>query len=271
MGCVPVLFWRFIDTGPCSAAYNMALDEAIATAVRKDLSPPVLRIYGWDKTSVSIGVFQKTGDIDFDYCKKKNIPIVRRPTGGRAILHKDEITYSFSAKTLNGIFSKGLFDSYKKICSALSHAITKIGLVPQPKLCKKNLKQHVQTIRNPLCFHSISHGEIMINGNKIVGSAQKRWPDGMLQQGSIPLLIDNSEMLRIFRLSDSQLKQKTINGLKEILPELHYIDLKNAIYSAFENIFNIQFIISLPSQEEISFAKELEEKKYNSKEWTFKR
>jgi lipoate-protein ligase A len=266
-------FWRFIDSGPCSAAYNMALDEAIATAVKKDLSPPALRIYRWDIPSVSIGSFQKTSDIDFDYCMKKNIPLVRRPTGGRAILHKNEITYSFSVKTLSGIFSKGLFDSYKKICLALSNALINIGLLPETKLYRKTRQQqsYIHHIRNPLCFHSISYGEIMINEHKVIGSAQKRWADGLLQQGSIPFSIDNSEMFKIFRLNPSRGIEKKINGLKEILPELHYNDLKKAIYSAFEETFNIQFILSSPSQEEISLAQELKNEKYNSKDWTFKR
>ncbi len=265
--------WRFIDSGACSAAHNMALDEAIATSVRKELSPPVLRIYGWDKTSLSIGAFQKSKDIDLDYCLKKNIPIVRRPTGGRAILHKDEITYSFSTKTLNGIFSKSLFDSYKKICLALSSALTEIGIVPQLKLDRMELKKqnYLHRIKNPLCFYSISYGELMINENKIIGSAQKRWPDGLLQQGSIPFSIDNSEMFRIFKLNHSYEKEKKISCLKDFLTDLHYNDLKKSIYNAFEKTFNINFIISSPSQEEISLAKELENKKYNSQEWTFNR
>jgi len=111
--------WRFIDTGPCSAAYNMALDEAIAIVVRKDNAPPTLRLYGWDMLSVSIGCFQKISDVDIAYCIEKHIPVVRRPTGGRAILHSNEITYSFSVKTTHRLFSKGLLDSYKKISIAL--------------------------------------------------------------------------------------------------------------------------------------------------------
>jgi lipoate-protein ligase A len=96
--------WRFIDTGLCTASYNMALDEAIATAVKRGNSPPTLRLYGWDRPSVSVGYFQNVCDIDSDYCIKKGIPIVRRPTGGRAILHDGEITYSFSVKTDTGVF-----------------------------------------------------------------------------------------------------------------------------------------------------------------------
>ncbi|MEW6586032.1 MAG: octanoyltransferase, partial [Nitrospirota bacterium] len=74
--------WRLIDEGSCSAFYNMAMDEAIASAVRKEISPPTLRLYGWDRLSVTIGRFQQSGDIDIEYCAGKGIPFVRRPTGG---------------------------------------------------------------------------------------------------------------------------------------------------------------------------------------------
>jgi len=98
--------WRFIDSGNCEASFNMAIDEAIAISVRKGDVPPTLRLYGWDVPSVSIGCFQKIRDINVEYCGEKNIPIVRRPTGGRAILHYQDITYSFSTKTDFGLFSK---------------------------------------------------------------------------------------------------------------------------------------------------------------------
>src|SRR5512135_1825792 len=126
--------WRLIYSGPCGASYNMALDEAVATLLRKNGFPPTLRLYGWDRSSLSLGCFQKTSDVDIDYCKTNNIPIVRRPTGGRAILHGDELTYSFSARTDEGPFSKGLLDSYKKISAAFHLAFRKIGICTERKL-----------------------------------------------------------------------------------------------------------------------------------------
>jgi lipoate-protein ligase A len=169
----------------------MALDEAIAIAVRQNTSPPTLRTYGWSAKSVSIGYFQRINDINIDYCHNNTIPIVRRPTGGRAIFHGDEITYSFSAKTTSGLFSKGLQDSYKKISTALGLALRKADLSPELKLMRetKHPLSASDGQKNPLCFRSISFGEIAIMGKKVVGSAQKRWPDGLLQQGSIPFLI----------------------------------------------------------------------------------
>jgi len=258
--------WRFIDTGPCGATYNMALDEVIAATVRKDSAPPTLRLYGWKKPSVSIGCFQRISDVHIDYCIENQIPIVRRPTGGRAILHNLELTYSFSAKTLYGIFSKGLLDSYKKISYALSLALTKCGFSPGIMMDRKT-----PNYSSPLCFQSTSYGEITINNKKIIGSAQKRWTEGFLQQGSIPYTIDKDEMIRVFRLNPTHVIGEAIIGLKEILPELNINRLKNAIFTSFEEIFDTRLIISSPSQKEVSLAQELEFQKYLSNEWNFKR
>jgi len=264
--------WRFIDNGPCTASYNMALDEAIATAVRKGSSPPTLRLYGWDVPSVSIGYFQKVRDVDFDYCILKGIPIVRRPTGGRAILHNNEITYSFSVKTGDGIFSKGLLDSYRRISTTFVLSFSKIGLSPELKLLRemRNPSPISRHSKSPLCFKSISYGEISIDNKKIIGSAQKRWSDCLLQQGSIPCIIDRDETAKVFRLESSVLVE-TMIGLQEILQHFNPVDLRNIIKISFEETFNATLIPLTPSQEEISLAEELENKKYLSHQWNFQR
>jgi len=244
----------------------MALDEAIAINVRKGNSPPTLRLYGWSLPSVSIGYSQKMSEIDSDYCINKGIPIVRRPTGGRAILHNDEITYSFSVKTDNGLFSKGLLDSYKKISNAFIISFLKIGLSPELRLLMNT--RHVSH-RSPLCFESTSYGEITVDNKKIIGSAQKRWTDGLLQQGSIPISIDRKEIEKVFRLQ-SPIGEKLI-GLKEILHHINYEELKNIIKVSFEEAFN-KTLVHLPiSEEEKSLALELESKKYISPDWNFMR
>jgi lipoate-protein ligase A len=265
--------WRLIDTGPCGAAYNMALDEAIATAARRDYGPPTLRFYGWDVPSVTVGCFQKISDIDIEYCNEKHFPIIRRSTGGRAILHNNELTYSFSVKTTSGPFSKGLLDSYKKISEALCSALSMTGLTPKLKLQKET--RHPQTARHrtgsPLCFQSTSYCEITINNKKVVGSAQKRWIDGLLQQGSIPFTVNINEIVKTFRLGYAHDIIETFTGLKVISPELKPDDLKNAIRTSFEEIFDTSLITSPLSREEGSLAQELEAQKYLSSKWTFRR
>jgi lipoyl(octanoyl) transferase len=264
--------WRFIDSGPCRAYYNMALDEAVAGAVRADNASPTLRFYEWDVPSVSIGCFQKIGDIDAEYCRQCNIPFVRRPTGGRAILHGDEITYSFSVKTKHGLFSSGLLDSYKKISAAFGKAFLKIGLAPELKLLKDNRHKVSEDMRkSPLCFQSVSYGEMSVMSGKIIGSAQKRWPDGLLQQGSIPFSLDREKTGRVFGIKPASEPNNGLRGLKDIISDLNPGDLKDAIRISFEEIFDVSFVMSTPLREEVSLAHELESLKYSSSHWTFHR
>jgi lipoate-protein ligase A len=265
--------WRFIDSAPMAASLNMATDEAISIAVRKGNAPPTLRIYGWDTPSVSMGYFQSIKDIDTDACFTNSIPVVRRITGGRAILHGEEITYSFSVQTTSGSFAKGLRESYKKISLVFGHAFSLIGLNPEFKLSEKNsdfpaMKQFKKT---PLCFQSTSYGEITQNNLKIIGSAQKRWNDALLQQGSIPLTIDMATTMKVFRIKSPDCINSTFIGLKTILPSLSLERLKSAIKSSFQEIFKIDFICSSPSDEEIALAEELEMNRYLSKQWNFMR
>ena len=264
--------WRFIDSGPCGASYNMALDEAVAGAVRADNARATLRFYEWDAPSVSIGCFQKIRDIDTEYCRQCKIPFVRRPTGGRAILHGDEITYSFSVKTNDGLFSRGLLDSYKKISAAFEKAFLKIGLAPELKLLKDNRHTVSEDMRkSPLCFQSVSYGEISVMSGKIIGSAQKRWPDGLLQQGSIPFSPDREKTGRVFGIQPSSEPDNKSRGLKDIMSDLNPGDLKDAIRVSFEEMFDVSFVMSTPSREEVSLAHELESLKYSSSHWTFHR
>lgn len=256
--------WRFIDSGACNATFNMAIDEAIAKEVRKGKVPPTLRLYEWDIPSVSIGCFQRISDIDINYCVEKGIPIVRRPTGGRAILHNHEVTYSFSTKTNPGMFSKGLLNSYRQISRAFVLAFSKLGLNPEVKVRRENIT------RSPLCFHSVSYGEVTIKNKKVIGSAQKRWPDSLLQQGSIPLIIEKDEIVKVFRSESSEIEEKMM-GLKEMLIDLNRGAFRDIIKVSFEETFNIKLIPSYPSYVEMSLAEELESKKYLSHQWNFQR
>lgn len=258
--------WRFIDSGPCSASYNMAVDEAIATAVRKGSVPATLRIYEWERPSLSLGSFQKISDINIGFCAARDIPVVRRPTGGRAIFHDDELTYSFSSRN-ETFFSKGLLDSYRLLSWALKSAFDGIGL---PLAIKTERESPRRLTRSPLCFDSTSYGELTFEGAKIVGSAQKRWKDGLLQQGSIPFAVDMEFLRKILAValpSDS----RHATGLRNIAEDLKPEKLKDAIRIAFETTFGTRIIPSSLSPEESRLARGLEMRKYLSEEWLFQR
>lgn len=256
--------WRFIDSGDCDAAHNMALDEAIATCVRSGDLPPTLRLYGWGRPSVSIGSFQKVSDINLRYCAANNIPVVRRPTGGRGILHGDELTYSFSSKN-EVFFSKGLLDAYRRISAVFRTAFEMIGL---KTVVKEDRESGINLTRSPLCFLSTSFGEVSYEGRKLIGSAQKRWNDGFLQQGSIPYSIDHEKMQAVFKSSEkSNPPRGMMTGLRELI-RFSPDEFKLHIKTAFERSFGVRFVESHPSLQEEALAHSLASGKYRSHQWT---
>ena len=247
---------RFINFKICNGFLNMAIDEAVSLLVRKDKVPPTFRFYGWESPSISIGEFQSINDINIDFCSKKNIPIIRRPTGGKGILHFNDLTYSFSSKK-EGIFKGSLFKSYEIISQILGYAFTLSGLNVEIR------KEKRITNRSALCFARSSFGEICYKEFKIVGSAQKRWINGFLQQGTIPLTVNRELIKEVFNIEDNNLKG--IYGLKELYENFDiykFIDhvKESFMYFGFE-IFEDELL-----QEELALAEKLLDKNQNS-EW----
>lgn len=257
-------WWRLIDSGEGDAFYNMALDEAIAFTVINRTAPPTLRFYAWKSPSISLGYFQRVSDIDLAFCQENNLPVVRRPTGGRAILHGDELTYSFSS-TNSGSFSCNLKESYSLIGNAFLRAFRMLGL--DVDIMEKRQRGSVLT-RSPLCFKSTSLGEISLEGVKLIGSAQRRWVGGFLQQGCIPYSVDEERMRRVFKVHPEYPLE--IKGLRSFL-DINNVDIKEAISKAFEEMFNVRFVPSRPSDEEILLAENLLREKYLRSDWNLYR
>ncbi len=258
---------RLVASGPCSASYNMALDEALSESARKGGSGPCLRIYGWREPSVSLGRMQRAGDIDLSYCKQAGIPVVRRPTGGRAILHGAELTYSFSASnSLKGLGS-GVLDCYAALSHAFMCAFRRLGLSAMSGSRLK--KAEGPRSANPLCFSSASYGEISVAGRKIIGSAQRRWPDGLLQQGSIPLELDRKGMGRVFNLGADAYQDMA--GLRELDSMIELEHLHDAVVEGFREVFGVEVVTSRPDKKEEELARRLQREKYLLQQWTLKR
>jgi lipoate-protein ligase A len=239
----------------------MAIDEALAREAQR----PVLRFYGWSRPSVSIGCFQDADEVDLEYLSGEGIPLVRRLTGGRGILHGYELTYSFSAPVA-GIFKSGLRESYTLLGRAFAGAFKTLGLEPEVSFSKRLSGRS----RSPLCFESASLGEIKLGGRKVAGSAQKRWPGRFMQQGSVPFRIELSELSRVFRSGGSKSAGGSMTGLLDAAPSLDPEVLKGAIVSAFEEAFGIEFDESAPTSREEGLARELG-LKYRSPDWNLRR
>ncbi len=256
--------WRLIEYDTFGASYNMSLDEAISSDVNNDISPATLRFYGWSSKAVSIGLFQKMSEIDIELCRERSISVVRRPTGGRAILHDRELTYSFSSGQAKEFFSDSVLENYILLSRAFAMAFNTLGI--NAVISEKRLKRESLS-GSPICFEAASYSELTVEGRKIVGSAQKRYTNGFLQQGAIPFLIDRELTSRVFKVTGSL---DTMTAVNDINKSITINDLIAALTEAFEKSFHISFATESPSDRELDEALKLENK-YRSDEWTFKR
>ncbi|RMG75025.1 MAG: lipoate--protein ligase family protein [Nitrospirae bacterium] len=258
------MYWRLIDSGSEDAYLNMAIDEAIAMMVLEGNSPPTLRFYGWKGRAVTLGAFQRLSEINREYCEKSFIPLVRRPTGGRAILHGEDLTYSFSSLNSPPFFSENLLKTYAYISQAFLKGFMKMGVDVEFK--KRRERGRVLT-GSSLCFQSVSYGEITLKGKKLIGSAQKRWKRGFLQQGSLLLKTNADEMERVFLRAKGEEILKSMVGLFEVYPMIKPEDLKSAFIKGFEEVFKVSFRPEGLTQKEIELAQRLVREKYKNPKW----
>jgi len=164
----------------------MAVDEAVLDSIGRGESLPTLRLYTWEPACLSLGRAQPFADVDIARLHARGWEVVRRATGGRAILHTDELTYSVIGSAEEPLLAGGVLESYNRIAQALLLAVKNLELLVEMKEGKTN----DQAIPNPVCFEVPSTYEITVGGKKLIGSAQARKKEGVLQHGSLPLTGD---------------------------------------------------------------------------------
>lgn len=180
----PPATWRLILDLPARGAWNMAVDEALLESAGRGEVPPTLRLYGWEPACLSLGYAQPLTDVDEGRLAAQGWDVVRRPTGGRAILHVDELTYSVTGPVHEPRLAGDILTSYQRLSGAILHALELLGLAvrAEPQAGAAN-----GTTVQPVCFEVPSHYEITFGGKKLVGSAQARRKEGVLQHGTLPL------------------------------------------------------------------------------------
>lgn len=193
--------WRLILSGAADGATNMAVDEAILEAVAVRDAPPTLRFYTWEPPCLSLGYAQSPErEVDLARCREDGIHWVRRPTGGRAILHADEVTYSVALPRDDPRVQGDVVESYRRLSEGLLEGFRLLGLdvvqaTPQTPPGREG---------SPACFDRPSHYEITCRGRKLVGSAQVRRRGGVLQHGAVPLRGDVARIVHYLRLSEEE-------------------------------------------------------------------
>lgn len=192
--------YRLIYDTPTNGAWNMAVDEAILSAVIAGDSPPTLRFYGWNPPCLSLGHGQPASDADFNQLHTSGWDVVRRPTGGKAILHTDELTYSLALPQNHPLAQGSIVDSYRRISSGLMAGLNLLGATIQADKRADDTK-----ITGAVCFETPSHYEItVLDGRKLVGSAQLRRRGGVLQHGTLPLTGDLSRICDVLAFPDEE-------------------------------------------------------------------
>ena len=272
--------WRFIFTGASDAFLNMALDEAILESCRRGYALPTLRLYLWKPPGISIGYFQtmeKT--VDLRKCKRSNVDVVRRMTGGRAVLHENEITYSLCACCGDyPELGRNTQETYQRISFALLESLKALGIQAE---WVKPKREGITLADNPFvskpCFVSNSRYEITVGGKKLIGSAQKREKSSFIQHGSIPLSngkVSLPEFLREKNIRDDmkkKLEEKSTNLERVSKRRVECQEVISALKRGFSRFFDVKMVEEELSQKELQTAQMLKEKKYATEDWNFRR
>jgi lipoate-protein ligase A len=176
--------WRLIIDRDLVGTLNMARDMAMLEAVAEGASPPTLRLYGWDPPCLTLGRHQGVEAADLDFCRRQSIDVVRRPTGGRALLHHLELTYAVVAPLGKGPLPRGLQDAYRSICGALVQAMRALGV--EAELTGGDINLQLPGPRSTVpCFEAPADGEVVVGGRKLIGSAMRAHGPAILQHGAI--------------------------------------------------------------------------------------
>lgn len=258
--------FRLLTTGYNSASYNMALDEAVLEHIAEGKSPPTLRFYGWKPPAISIGYFQSLEEeIDLEACKKYGVDFVRRITGGGAVLHEHEVTYSIhipesAAAELN--LPLGILESYGKICGGILRGLASLGLDAK--------------------FVPLNDIIIVKDGapKKISGNAQTRKRGIILQHGTILLKVDVDKMFEILKVPNEKLKGKLIEDVKQRVMGLSGVLGREVSFEETLEVLKKGFVEEFPNAEfekgelkesEKALLEKLKMEKYGAEEWNRKR
>ena len=222
----------------------MALDEALMDSTDNTI---ILRIYGWNPSCVSIGYFQSINDINLKKCQQERVDVVRRMTGGGAVFHESELTYSIITKK----YSQNILESYKLICNVITSALKKLGIDGQ----------------------FIPLNDIVVNGKKVCGNAQTRKKNTLLQQGTILLKVNAEKMFSLLNVPKEKIVDKEISDVKERVAGINrkFDEVADSLKQSACEIFNSGLYDGQLTKEEIELSEKLSLEKYSSEKWNFRR
>ncbi|NGQ94740.1 lipoate--protein ligase family protein [Brevibacillus sp. SYP-B805] len=273
--------WRYICTEAMSPEMNMAIDEAILVAHSEGKVPPTVRFYTWNPATLSIGYFQKAEkEIDLEQVKAHGLGFVRRPTGGRAVLHDRELTYSVIVSESHPKMPSSVTEAYKVISMGLLHGFQALGLEAEMvSLATEEEKEKYSSPGSSACFDSPSWYELVVEGKKVAGSAQTRQKGVILQHGSILLDMDVDLLFSLLKFPSERVKQRMIDSFRQKAVTINEVSAKPvsladaiaAFRQGFASGLGIELIEQDLTAEERALAEELARTRYAADEWNFRR
>jgi lipoate-protein ligase A len=268
--------WRLLRHPTSHGDWNMAVDEALLERVIAGQSAPVLRLYAWQPACLSLGQAQPAADVDREQLASQGWELVRRPTGGRAILHVDELTYAVIAPVGEPRVKGTLLESYLKLSQALKAALALLGLDVNAR--EDAGAAQAARSRNPVCFEETSSYEILFKDKKILGSAQARRGNAFLQHGALPLNGNMARITQVLAFPDETLRQAAAEKLLARATTLEsalgravaWEDAALAFEQGFRQALGIDFQTSELNTEELALAEKLQREKYGCDAWTLR-
>jgi lipoate-protein ligase A len=273
--------WRFIVTEGMSPAMNMAVDEAILQLHSEGKVPPTVRFYTWNPATLSIGYFQKAAkEINLELVQEKGIGFVRRATGGRAVLHDQELTYSVVVSESHPEMPSSVTEAYKVISLGLLHGFQNLGLdAEMVSLASEEEKEKYSSPGSSACFDSPSWYELVVEGKKVAGSAQTRQKGVILQHGSILLDMDVELLFSLLHFSSDRLKERMMESFRKKAVTINEVsnrpvslqEAMEAFRDGFATGLKVELVKGELTPEERALAEELAASRYSTDEWNLRR
>lgn len=264
--------WAVLDSGSNDAATNMAIDEALLKWHSEGLIRPTIRFYGWTSPSLTVGHFQNVEKtIDFAGVEKHACDFVRRLTGGSAVLHDDEITYSIVVSESHPKIPSTVNKAYYALAKGLLKGYHALGIDAQFAISERELMRE----RSAVCFEKPAIYEMIVGGKKISGNAQLRKNGVLLQHGSIPMSFDADMLFDLFRFSSERVRNRQRHSflnkaisIHELTDERFTFDqLRDAFLKGFEDCLDIQTEPLHLSKEQWQYILYLADTKYRTDAW----
>ena len=247
--------WRLIVDPDLPGVENMARDEVLVMGAEDGAGEvPVLRVYGWAEPTISIGYVQEVGTL-----AESSLPVVRRITGGRAVIHDDEVTYSITAPSSHPLFTGGISGSYAVISGCIVAALKDIGIIAS---LSRSTARGRGAGHAEACFHTPSRSEVLVDGRKLVGSSQRRFKRAFLQHGSILFSIDQLAHERAFGPGVVE-RMASVSSLSRAGKD----EFRAALISSFSAGLGVHFVEGGLTTGEREAAEGLMASRYSTPEW----